>query len=149
MPVSLDRPRNTMKERGIQFSRIWSDDDVLELRITVADGISRFVNRVYVGHRHLADTISELETFKDHVHGGLLDVQFGEFGCEYASGAFHARLHYPKRGMLYVTCRQETDFEEFGPKTVASCATMYLRSEPVLLDRFISEMKILATVPEN
>jgi hypothetical protein len=130
--------------RGIQLSRVWSDDDVVELRVTVADGASRFANQVYVGHRDLADTISKLDTFKDQVHGGLLDVRLGEFGCEYANGAFHARLHYPKPGRLYVTCRQESDFEEFGKKTVASCATMYLLSEPALLDRFIAEMKALA-----
>ena len=111
-------------DRGIQLSRIWSDEDIVELRVTVADGASRFVNHVYVGNRHLGETISELDSFKDHIHGGILDVRLGEFGCEYASGAFHARLHYPKPGSLYVTCRQESDFEEFGKKTVASCATM-------------------------
>jgi hypothetical protein len=71
-----------MMDRGIQLLRIWSDDDVVELRVTVANGASRFVNQVYVGHQHLADTISELETFKDHVLGGILDLRFGEFGCE-------------------------------------------------------------------
>ena len=135
--------------RGIQLSRIWSDEDMVELRVTVADGVSRFVNQLYVGHRRLADTTSELETFKGQVHGGILDVRLGEFGCEYANGAFHARLHYPKPGRLYITSRQESDFGEFGKKTVASCATMYLHSESALLDRFIAEMKALAAGAEN
>lgn len=136
-------------DRGIQLSRIWSDDDVVELEITVADGLSRFVNRVYVGHRDLAEAISELDAFKGHVHGGIMDLRFGEMGPEYASGAFHARLHFPKPGRLYVTCRQESDFAEFGTKTVASSATLYLLSEPALLDRFITEMKSLAFGGEN
>ena len=66
---------------------------------------------------------------------------FGEFGSEYANGAFHARFHFPKLGRLFTTCQQESDFIEFGKKTVASCATMYLCSEPALLDRFIDELK--------
>jgi hypothetical protein len=132
-------------DRGIRIARIWSDDDMVELTIEVVDVTSRFANRVYVGFGHLADTIAKLDTFKTHVHGGLLDVRFGEFGCEYAKGAFHARFHFPKPGRLYITSEQESEFHEFGRKTVASCATMYLSSEPALLDRFIEELKRIPT----
>lgn len=132
-------------DRGIRIARIWSDDDLVELTIEVADGTSRFVNRVYVGFGHLADTISKLDTFKAHIHGGLFDLRFGEFGCEYANGAFQARFHFSEPGKLYITCQQEAEFGEFGKKTVASCATMYMRSEPALLDRFIEELKRIPT----
>lgn len=135
-----------MMEQGIRISRVWSDDDMVELTIEVADGTSRFANRVYVGFRDLAETIANLEAFKIQVYGGLLDVRFGEFGCEYANGAFHARFHSPKPGRLFITCEQESDFREFGKKTVASSATMYLCSEPALLDRFIDELK---RIPED
>jgi len=40
-------------DRGIRIARIWSDDDMVELTIEVADGASRFVNRVYVGFDQL------------------------------------------------------------------------------------------------
>lgn len=136
-------------EKGIRIVRIWSDDDVVELKIEVSDGTSCFVNKVYAGHLDLADAISSLDAFRTHVHGGLLDIRFGEFGCEYASGAFHARLHFPKPGRLHITCQQESEFAEFGKKTVASTATMYLLSEPALLDRFISELRQLASDSES
>jgi hypothetical protein len=128
-------------DRGIRIAKIWSDDDMVELTIEVADGMSRFANRVYVGYTDLAHAIGTLDTFRTHLHGGLLDLQFGEFGCEYANGAFRARFHFAKPGTLYVTCHQESAFAEFGRKTVASCATMYLMSQPALLDRFIVELK--------
>jgi len=130
---------------GIHISKIWSDDDVVELKIEVSDGASLFSNQVYVGHAELADAASSLNAFKDDLYGGLLDVRFGEFGCEYANGAFHARFHYPSPGRLCVTCRQESDFEQFSKKTVASKATMYVISEPVLLDRFIAELQAFAS----
>ncbi len=117
---------------------------MVELAVEVTDGVSRFANRVYVGFGALAETITNLGSFKTHIHGGLLDVRFGEFGPEYANGAFLARFHFPKPGRLFITCQQESDFSEFGSKTVASCATMYLCSELALLDRFIEE---LARIP--
>jgi hypothetical protein len=101
-------------DRGLRIARIWADNDIVELRIEVADGVSRFVNQVCVGYEHLADTIANLDSFKTHVHGGLLDVRFGEFGPEYANGAFHARFHFPKPGRLFITSRQESGFCEFG-----------------------------------
>lgn len=130
---------------GIRFSKIWFDDDLLELRIGVSDGTSCFSNQVYVGHADFADTVSRLCVFKVHAHGGLLDVRFGEFGCEYANGAFHARFQFPSPGRLFVTCQQESGFEEFGKKAIASRATMYLKSEPALLDRFVVELQALAS----
>ncbi len=39
--------------------------------------------------------------------------------------------------------RGQSNFEEFGIKTVASEATLYLRTEPALLDNFIAELDAL------
>jgi len=129
---------------GIQISRVWSDDDVVELRILVSDGTSYFSNKAYVGHAALEDAVSSLHVFKDHVQGGLFDLQFGAFGPEYASGAFHGRFHFPAPGRLFVSCEQESEFVEFAKKEVASRATMYVRSEPALLDRFIAELRAVS-----
>lgn len=126
---------------GIHISRVWSDDDVVELRILVSDGTSTFSTNAYVGHAALEDAVSSLHVFKDQVHGGLFDLRFGEFGPEYASGAFHARFHFPVPGRLFVSCEQESEFAEFAEKKVASRATMYVRSEPALLDRFIADLR--------
>jgi hypothetical protein len=117
---------------------------MVELQIDVSDGTSSFSNRVYVGHCDLAETATQLDAFREHVYGGLVDVRFGEFGPEYANGAFHARFHFLKPGKLYITSQQESDYSEFGKKSVASCATLYLQSEPALLDRFVGELKSLS-----
>lgn len=128
---------------GIRLTRIWFDDDMVELRIDASDGKSLFSNQVYVAHSSLAEVVSQLDTFKDHIHGGVFDLRFGEFGPEYANGAFHARLHFPKPGRLYITSKQESEFKEFSVSKVASGATLYLITEPGLLDRFIGELKAL------
>jgi hypothetical protein len=128
---------------GIHLTKVWFDDDVVELRVDVSDGNSFFSNRVYVGYSTLADIVAELNVFKDQVYGGLLDIRFGEFGLEFANGAFHARLHFAKPGKLYITCKQQSEFEDFSFTKVASEATLYLKTEPALLDNFISDLRSL------
>jgi hypothetical protein len=118
---------------------VWFDDDVVEVRIKVSNGISAFANDVYATHLTLTETIAGLNRFREQIHGGILDVCFGAFGPEYAKGAFHARFHFARVGKLYVTCRQESDFAEFGVKIVASRCAMYFETEPILLDDFIGE----------
>lgn len=126
---------------GISLKKTWSDADMIDARITISDGTSSFTSNMYIGHPSLAEAVADLATFKGHVHGGLLDLRFGEFGPEYAGGAFHARLHFPKPGRLYVTCRQQSSSEAFTLTKVASEATLYLKTEPALLDRFIDELR--------
>ena len=125
----------------MRFTKIWFDNDMVELQVDVSDGTSLFSNRIYVGHSTLAQIVNDLEAFKDEVYGGLLDVRLGEFGPEYASGALQARLHFPNAGKLFITSKQQSEFGDFSIGKVASEATLYLKSEPVLLDNFIVEMK--------
>lgn len=121
----------------------------MKLRVEVTDGRSSFSNDVYVGHMYLKSTVTELETFKAHIHGGLYDLRFGEFGPEYASGAVHARLHFQERGLLYLTVTSQTEFHDFGTKQVASEATLFLKTEPALLDNFVQAMANLSTGSEE
>ena len=129
---------------GILISKLWFDVDIAELQIRVSDGTSSFSNEIYVAHDTIEDAVSSLRVFRNHLNGGLLNLQFGEFGPEFAKGAFHARFHFLLPGRLFVTCNQESGFEEFANKKVASKATLYVKSEPVLLDRFITQMEVLA-----
>lgn len=134
---------------GITFTKIWSDDDLVELRVEVSDGRSSFSNDVYVGRVQLKTVVAELETFKTHIHGGLYDLRFGEFGPEYASGAFHARFHFQERGLLHLTVMSQSDFDDFGKKKVASEATLFLKTEPALLDNFIRAIANLSSGSEE
>lgn len=133
----------------ITFAKIWFDDDMVEFRIGVSDGKSLFVNEVYVGHEHLEDVIRALTIFKDQVYGGIYDLRFGEFGPEYASGAIHARFHFQERGIIHISIEMQTDYREFGKKTVASEAKLYVRTEPALLDSFIEDLSGVSKGKQN
>ncbi len=117
---------------------------MVELRIEVCDGTSTFSNEVYVGNQDLRDVIVALNTFKDHIYGGLYDLRFGEFGPEYASGALHVRLHFHDRGKLLVSVRAQSKYSDFGKKNVACEANLYLISEPSLLDSFIQSLRAVS-----
>ncbi len=117
---------------------------MIELRIDACDGTSVFSNKVYVGHQNLRQVVGELNTFKDHIYGGIYDLRFGEFGPEYASGALHARLHFHDKGKLLVSVHMQSDYSDFGRKIVASEANLYMISEPSLLDNFILALRTLS-----
>src|SRR6476469_3361488 len=116
------------------MTNVWSDDDMIELRIAVCDGTSFFSTQVYAGYGAMENAVKELRRFKDHVHGGLYDLQFGGFGPEYANGAFHARMHFDHPGRLRITTRSQTGYYDFGRKNVAAEATMYVTSSQPLLE---------------
>jgi hypothetical protein len=129
----------------ITIEPIWSDEHIVEFEITTSDGCSRFCVKVYAGRPALESLIADLERFKSEVYGGIYDVEFGQFGPEYASGAYQARLHFDPsgRGRLWITVKAESDWHTLGIKEVASQATLYLESEPGLLDNFIKELRRL------
>ena len=136
---------------SIAIEKVWSDDDVVEFEITAADGSSLFCVKVYAGHENLK-MLADLDRFKDQVYGGIYDMKFGEFGPEYANGAFQARLHFHPdgRGHLSITVRAESEWRPFSKTDVASRATLYLKSEPTLLDRFIGELRgLMSGTREN
>jgi hypothetical protein len=74
------------------------------------------------------------------IYGGMFNMEAGEGGPEYASGAFHARFHWYKPDRLLISTRQQGEHFDFKRSEVAPTATMYLRTEPALLDRFIAEL---------
>jgi hypothetical protein len=128
---------------SIAIEKVWFDDHVVEFEITTSDGCSRFCVRVCTGHEQLESLVADLDRFKSQVYGGIYDVEFGKFGPEYASGAFQARLHFAPdgRGTLFITVHAESDWRPFSRTEVASRATLYLKSEPGLLDKFIEELR--------
>ncbi len=127
----------------LKFEKIWNDEDITELKVTVCNGHSIFSNKVYLGNTELDDLFVSLDSFKTSYYGGLRNIEFGGFGCEYTNGAFHARLHFPKPGNLFIATYQQSEFFEFKGQKVASESKMYLSTEPGQFDNFLLELKSL------
>ena len=119
---------------------------MIELTVCICDGTSSFQCNAYVGHQELTEIVEKLNVFKAHVYGGLCDLRLGEFGPEYAGGAFHARLefHGSGNGKLSITAKAESEWNEFTHTKVAANATLYLTTEPALFDRWLNSFKGLS-----
>ena len=97
----------------ISITRRWSDNDVAQLAFEVCDGTSVFVNEAYVSLDWGTTSATALRTFSRQIHGGLFNLETGEGGPEYASGAFRARFHWYKPNQLLISTRQQGDFFTF------------------------------------
>jgi len=131
-----------MKPR-IAIKRTWLDDDVALLTFEVCDGTSFFSNDAYAGLDWGTKASTALARFGQQIHGGLFNLETGNGGPEYAGGAFHARFHFYKPTMLLISTVQQAEYFRFKDSKVASEARMFLRTEPALLDRFISALPVL------
>ena len=125
----------------IRVSRKRSDDDVMQLQFEVCDGASTVINSAYAGLDWFANLAVALESFGRQVYGGLYDMEAGTPGPAFADGAFVARFHWFKPTDLLISTRQQSEFFEFKGNQVAREATLFLRTEPALLDRFIAELR--------
>jgi hypothetical protein len=127
----------------IAISRGWSDEDVAQLSFSVCDGHSVFVNQAYASLDWGSTAAAALRTFSRQIHGGLFNLEAGDGGPEYASGAFRARFHWWRPTVLVISTSQQGDYFPFKGSEVASEAKMFLRTQPALLDRFIAELPSL------
>ena len=134
-----------MSAGGIEIERVWADEHVLELRVTVSDGRAVFVQDSYVGHGQLDDTVSELRAFGAALPGGTLRVQFGTFGPDMGGGAFRGDLRGLDGGRIRITTRQETGYEDEADGGLStSSAKLHLTVEPAQFDRFLRELTAVA-----
>jgi hypothetical protein len=129
---------------ALLFKREWTDDDMIMLRAEICDSQSLFSTGIYVGFNQLASAAEGLNKFKTHIYGGLFNLRFGQFGHEYASGALDLRFHFVARAKLLVRVQAESEFNVFQGRELASSTTMFLVSEPALLDNFISSFDSFA-----
>ena len=127
----------------ITITRTWSDNDVAQLTFEVCDGLSVFKNEAYASLDWGSTAAEALRIFGDQIHGGVFDLEAGKGGPEYASGSFRARFHYYKPNQLLISTSQQGDFFSFKGSRAAPVATMFLRTEPGLLDVFRASLRAL------
>ena len=131
----------------IEFKKVWEDNDVYELAMSACDGRSIFCTNLYAGVIELQTISNELRQFSPGIYGGLYDLRIGEFGPEYASGALMVRFAFDQTGSgkIFLTVSVESEWFETPQTKVASNARLYLKSEAILLNQFISEFSQLAS----
>ena len=121
-----------------------SDPDYLYMHVAASDENASISTYIYVGHSTLKGIAADLHRFKDEVHGGVYDLNFGIFGPKYASGALHARLAFQTMGLINVTIRLQSEFVLFGDINVASEARLYTTTWVSALDDFVRAVQAMS-----
>lgn len=114
--------------------------------VSVCDGRSTFSADMYLGIPSAKDITDGLKRFAPQMYGGLYDLCIGAFGPEYASGALQVRFEFHRsgNGKIFLTATEESDWFDAPHTKVASYAKLYLKTEPALLDSFITQFSSVA-----
>jgi hypothetical protein len=128
----------------IKFEKVWSDIFAIELQVTVSNGESTFVNKVYCDSEYIEQFRSKLIDFVNHLNTpNIQNLTFGSFGEGYAGGAISLKLDMQNSGKINISINMQSDFFGFGKEDVANEVSLYIKSEPALFQSFIEELKIL------
>jgi hypothetical protein len=125
------------------LTRVWSDESMLEphrgvrRHVVVRERGPRRVRRAGGGPRGTAVLLGRPEA-------GAYELAFGDVGRTWSGGGFRARFRFAVPGRLLVSCEQTSAPVELGTTKVANSASIHLRSEPALLDRFVRELAAVA-----
>jgi hypothetical protein len=76
---------------GIEFTVVWSDQDVIKFRVRCANGRFSGDANIYLGHDDLSKRIEALSGFPSHPADSR-NLEFGAFNPNHAGGGI--RMHF-------------------------------------------------------
>jgi len=127
-------------EIGIKFESIWSDIDVVEVRIAAWNGEFGGSADVYVEIGGILMAAAKLEGFP-HNTADVCDLEFGSFGLKTAGGAVTLRFHSRGAvGRTFVETTIESAHDEFDH---AQRAILFAPVEAAAIDSFVANLRIL------
>lgn len=128
---------------GLRFQVVWSDDDVLLVRVIGSNGDFSGQIDAYVAHGGLADAAKTIAGFpKDPTDAR--EVVLGRFGSEWAGGA--ARLQFScvdPAGHCAVAVVLESDGGRSAAGYGAEMARFHIRFAPAALDGLVAQLPLL------
>jgi hypothetical protein len=127
-------------ETGLRFEVRWSDQDVLEVRVTAWNGAFGGSADVYVGIGDLAEAAAKLEGFPRQ-HSDSRDLELGAFGPKFAGGA--VRICFSCKGAVghsFIEAKIEADYLNAEK---AQSVFLFGPVEAAAVDTFVSELQRL------
>jgi hypothetical protein len=131
-----------MCERGITFEVVYTDPDLFEVVVSVANKTFSGAVSLFTSDTELADAARAIAGFPTG-RNDVRDVCFGVPGRDWAGGAAILRfLCVDSVGHVLVEATVEAG-EEFGG--VRQRATLAVPSEPASVDNFVNELAAIAS----
>jgi hypothetical protein len=123
---------------GVTFELLWSDVDVVEVRISAWTGLFGGVADVYVGKDALGEMAAVIQGFPDRPLDRR-EVTFGSFGADSAGGAASFQFCADKVGRAHVESRIES-----GSADSVQSVSLALPIEAAAVDSFVVELRRVA-----
>jgi hypothetical protein len=127
-------------DTGFKITVIWSDNDVIKIRVSAWNGLFGGAADVYVGVDQLGETAAQLEGFPK-TPSDVRKVILGAFGPESAGGGVSIRFYcVDGSGHSYVDSRIESDYDSARK---SQSAVLSLPIEAAAVDSFVEELRCL------
>jgi hypothetical protein len=129
-------------QKGIQFRVVYSDSDLLKLRISASNGQFAGVADVYVGRGYMDETAGKLKDFPRNP-SDVREAIFSSFGPASAGGAVSMRFYCDDgAGHAWVDSKIESEDVIAGTRQTV---LLTLAIEPAAMDTFLQELPRLET----
>lgn len=133
----------------IKFYAESSCRDEFELNIRIESVSAMIRTEMYVSKRKIIDFIKQIENYALNSNFGILSVQFGEFGHEYAGGAAYFRFHTKKPDEISLSIYAETNHTKTFDNYVAEHLKMHGTTDYKEIENLIFDLKKFLANEEN
>lgn len=129
--------------RGIEFEVVWSDQDVIELRVRCSSGSFYGDTRMYSGHDGLPNMADILSGFPLDAKDSRT-VELGTFDPSMAGGGIHMRFYCVDAvGHAAVLAKLRTDHCKSMGEAQSVC--LYIPVEAGAIDGFVTQARSLGS----
>ena len=126
-------------EIGLLFAIIYTDSDLVEVRITAWNGIFGGTADVYLGTNQLGDVATQLQNFPCNCTD-VREVTLGSFGQQTAGGGVKLRFFNDKSCHAHIEARIESGQDFAG---ITQFVAMLLPIEAASLDSFVLQLRAI------
>jgi hypothetical protein len=139
----MDDPLQSLAMRGIEFEVVWSDQDVIELRVRCSNGAFCGDTRMYSGHDALPNTADVLSGFPLNAKDSRT-VELGTFDPTMAGGGIHMWFYcVDSVGHAAVLAKLRGDRCKSMGEAQSVC--LYLPVEAGAIDAFVVQARSLGS----
>lgn len=128
---------------GIEIKRQSRDDGFDSYRALLSDDQCSFNVSMYIAHSSIAALKKQLSDFDVLQCDHDVEFQLGNFDVNVAGGGIRVKISPREKGRIFLKIFAQSEWFEFNGESVKKVSSMYLVTEPVLIDHFISSLNSL------
>jgi len=133
----------------VKFFAESSSRDEFELNIRIESASAMMRTEMYVSEIKIIGFIKQIENYALNSNFGLLSLQFGEFGHEYAGGAVYFRFNTKKPDEISLSIYAESNHTKTFDSYVAENLKMHCTTDYREIENFICGLKKFLTNEAN